>query len=197
MRPGRRLLSATLAALAAISVFALAGQGTALAATSASGPWIIQVYQDGSDSNEAGHVDRCAEVQGESTANSAQVQMYGCVSFARWQRWYFMDLGNGYFRIFNDLSAKCMNVQGASLSNSAKVIQYSCSETSTATNDQWKLVRVFRDVLDYYQLRNRHSGKCLNVQGASANNGADLVQYTCDPNGAVNDSFTWRHPSED
>lgn len=31
----------------------------------------------------------------------------------------------------------------------------------------------------YYELRARHSGKCLDVRGASTQNGADVIQYSC------------------
>jgi hypothetical protein len=75
-------------------------------------------------------------------------------------------------------SNKCMNVSGASMLDGAKVIQYTC--TDGATNEQWYLQYVgYLNGSDYYLLHARHSNKCLNVQYASLNNNALLIQYSC------------------
>nr|WP_240508258.1 RICIN domain-containing protein [Streptomyces ossamyceticus] len=43
---------------------------------------------------------------------------------------------------------------------------------------------------DTYTVVNQHSGKCLDVNGASTTDGAAVIQYTC--NGAANQQFQLR-----
>ncbi len=175
----RSRLSSTLLALALAAGALLATASPAAAATQ--GPYYLWTWHSG----------QCVHVQGGSVAQSAQVEQYGCpfaqdTSF----EWYFVDTDNGHYRIYNRRSGRCLNVQGGSIANSAKVIQFTCG--STSTNDQWKPVRVYDGEHDFYQLRNRKSGKCLNVQGGSQAIGADLIQFTC--GGSVrNDWFSWTY----
>ncbi len=42
----------------------------------------------------------------------------------------------------------------------------------------------------YYQLRARHSGKCLDVVGQSSVNGAELQQWDCNANPQANQLWT-------
>ncbi len=135
------------------------------------------------------HSGMCLEPDNASTSNSAVIEQHYCDGF-NWQRWDEIDTDSGYVRIRNRYSGKCLNVQGASTANSAKVIQFTCGG-STTRNDQWKPIYVVtRGGLDYYFLKNRHSGKCLNVQGGSYNTHADLIQFTCSGTYS-NDLFTW------
>lgn len=138
---------------------------------------------------ELGTYWKCLEVQGGSTANSAQVQLWTCsYSEGDHRFWYMEQVTPIYWHIWNYKSGKCMNVKGASMSNRAKVIQYPCGGINTH-NDQWYLDLYDDGTPDLYQIRNRKSGKCLNVEGATTVNGADLIQYTC--NGSWNSLFTW------
>jgi hypothetical protein len=115
------------------------------------------------------------------------------------QLWHFEDTTGGYYRILSDnWNRKCLNVQGNSKDNSAKVITYWCGESPSTRNDQWmpvyqRTLRLHGKNYDYYRLVNRHSGKCLNVQGGAVEDGADLIQFTCG-RGNGNDEFTWDRP---
>jgi len=55
-------------------------------------------------------------------------------------------------------SSKCLDVNGASTADGASIIQWSCNG---GNNQDWQWVAVG----SYYQLKARHSGKCLNVVG--------------------------------
>jgi hypothetical protein len=175
MRISKRALALV---LAVVSCATIALQFPA----AASGGWVISY--DISDS--------CVEVQGRSKENSAQVQIWGChaIPVPAHHIWNFNNLSNGYYHIWNENSGKCMNVQGGVKTNSAKVIQYTCQGLSK-TNDQWKL-QYYGGGLhgDVYYIINRNSGKCLNVQGGSWDDGTDLIQYTC-VHAAPNELFTW------
>jgi hypothetical protein len=161
-------------------MFLVAGLHPSTAAAAGSGPWQIGVYE----------FPKCLEVQGGSTANSAQVQLWDCDYTKAHRVWYMQEVQPGWWHIWNKKSGKCLNVQGGSTTNSAKIIQYPCQGLGKY-NDQWQLQYsgATGTLGDLYFIVNRSSGKCLNVQGASTANGTDLIQYTC--TWAWNSLFTW------
>jgi len=63
-------------------------------------------------------------------------------------------------------------VVSASTADGAELIQYTCG---TGTNQQWQWVATG----SYFQLRARHSGKCLDVVNANTADGADIQQFAC------------------
>src|SRR5690349_18294310 len=85
----KRVLSFAAAIIAAAPMAVFAGSAPALATVSKSGPWTIHSYMD--RPSPADHVSdvRCVEVQGASTAQSAQVQMFDCKPQSNHQRWDF------------------------------------------------------------------------------------------------------------
>jgi hypothetical protein len=171
-------------ALAVISagLFLVAGlhPAEAVAVGDSTGPWEIGIYE----------FPNCLEVQGGSTANSAQVQLWSCDGSKSHRTWYMEEVASGWWRIKNTKSGKCLNVQGASKDPGAKVIQYTCQSVSKY-NDQWQLLYsgVSGNNGDLYTLHNRKSKLCLNAERASTANGTDLIQDEC--TGAWYDFFTW------
>ncbi|HYN94760.1 MAG TPA: RICIN domain-containing protein [Pilimelia sp.] len=100
----------------------------------------------------------------------------------------FVSSQAGWYHIKNRNNGLCLNVRDASTANNAQVIQYRCNLT---LNNDWLMVMQIRvGGHDFYQLRNRNSQKCLNVQGGSLSPGAALIQYTCSST-ARNNMFTW------
>jgi hypothetical protein len=87
---------------------------------------------------------------------------------------------------------ECLNVKGASKANSAKIILYTCA----SMNDEWIPINksTGNDGHDYYELRNRNSGLCLNVNKASTAVGAEIIQYSCSTS-AKNEYFSWGGPA--
>jgi len=53
--------------------------------------------------------------------------------------------------------------------------------STAGTNQQWQPVSVGNG---YYRFVARHSGKCLDVPGASINDGVQLQQWDCNGSGA-------------
>lgn len=174
------------ATVLAAAVLALVGMlsvpQSAAAAGEVSGPWIVW-------SHPGYYNDSCMETAGRSTANSAIVQQYTC-SGAAHQQWYWETMPGGYVHIKNVHSGKCLNVKGASTSANAPIIQYTCG-SSSSLNDQWYTQLRDTDAVDWYRIRNRKSGMCLNVKGSGPwPSGTDFIQYPCSDYGS-NDVFTW------
>lgn len=104
-------------------------------------------------------------------------------------------LGRKYIRHYSTPSHRCslethgrdthaatpLQSRRMGIADSAQVIQWPCS---TGANQQWKLVPADGS---YFNLRARHSGKCLNVVGSSVSDAALLEQRACGPAA----SFQW------
>ncbi len=63
-------------------------------------------------------------------------------------------------------------MSSSSTADGANIIQYTCGN---GTNQQWQWAAIG----SYFQLKARHSGKCLDVVSANTSDGADIQQYTC------------------
>ena len=132
-----------------------------------------------------GHSNKCLNVQGASTANSAKIVQYTCSATATNDKFKLVPKGAGNYWIQGIGSGKCFNVQGNSTANSAAIIQYTCA---TSLNTLWKV----QEVPDKPTIRlvSASSGKCLNVQGGSTANSAAIIQYTCTTSTtALNEQF--------
>jgi Ricin-type beta-trefoil lectin domain len=123
-----RLHKRVLAVISA-SLFLVAGLLPSVAVAEDTGPWAIGIYE----------FPKCLEVEGGSTANSAQVQLWSCDETKNHRTWYMQEVQSGWWHIKNTKSGKCLNVQGASKKDSAKVVQYTCQSVSKY-NDQWQLL---------------------------------------------------------
>ncbi|MFF3959411.1 RICIN domain-containing protein [Streptomyces sp. NPDC001890] len=120
----------------------------------------------------ARHSQKCASVNGQSTANGAAVVQWDCVNYPN-QQWQLTATSAGYYNIRAVNSGKCLSVAGASTANGAKAVQWNCANTP---DQEWRLVQ--KDS-GYFSIEARHSGKCLSVDGQSTANGAELVQWDC------------------
>ena len=134
----------------------------------------------------ARHSGKCADVNGASTANNAELLQYTCGS-AYNQQFTTRDVGAGYVQLVLRHSGLCLDVASASTANSAQVIQYTCG---SGANQQWQLQDAGSG---YYRIIARHSGKCLDVAGASTANSARIKQYTCGT--ATNQQFQMKSVS--
>ena len=93
--------------------------------------------------------------------------------------------GRPYFRIRpTHATSMCFDVQGASIDNGARVIQFPC--VSGNRNQQFFFDAIFPGS-DIHTITPRHSGKRLDIAGASTAAGAQLVQF--DDNGGRNQRF--------
>jgi hypothetical protein len=119
------------------------------------------------------------DVQAPNTDNGAKIGQYTS-NGKPWQKWRFVDVGDGYFQIESLNSGKCLDVNNVSTADGADIIQYPCH---SGRNQQFQWVAVD----GYNQLKVRHSGKCVNVVGASTADAALLEQRTC----GTAASFQW------
>jgi hypothetical protein len=120
----------------------------------------------------ARHSGKCADVNGASTANNAELLQWTCSSGNN-QQITTRTASDGYVQLVLRHSGLCLDVANVSTADNAQVIQWACGN---GTNQQWKL----QDTGDgYVRISARHSGKCLDVAGASTANGARIKQNTC------------------
>lgn len=79
----------------------------------------------------------------------------------------------------NHVSGKCLDIQGGSKANGAGLVQYDCTG-----QDNQKFV--FTKIGGLYEIKAKHSNRCLDVQGGSTGS-AQIIQYDC--TGAKNQRF--------
>ena len=131
-----------------------------------------------------GTTGSCLEVAGNSTANSANVQIWSPID-SESQIFYFKKVGDGYYEIINKRSGKLVDTEGNSTGR-ANVFQWG---RSGAGGQQWKFV----DAGDgYVYIRNRH-GKNLDVANLATADGSNI--QTWEPNGQVNQKWRVRYHS--
>jgi len=120
------------------------------------------------------HSNKCLNVSGASTANSAKIVQYGCSSTATNDKFKLVPKGNGNYWIQGVGSGKCLNVAGNSTANGAAIIQYNCT---TSLNTLWQV----DEVLDKPTIRfvSASSGRCLNIPNGSTADNVGLIQYVC------------------
>ncbi|MCX4814738.1 RICIN domain-containing protein [Streptomyces sp. NBC_01239] len=117
---------------------------------------------------------KCADVANQSLWQGVAISQYTCNGGAN-QKWWFKDLGTGYYELMGRGSSLCLQ------ENAANVTQENCTG---ATAQQWSLTTSGSYVL----VKARTSGECLDVSGASTANSAAIITYTC--GGATNQQWT-------
>ncbi|MFC3897782.1 RICIN domain-containing protein [Lentzea rhizosphaerae] len=143
------LLVAALAAAAIVPVWTVAAQADVVPGTA------YQVTNVGSG--------KCVESLG--SANGAQLRQQGCSG----QKWTFTPTSDGYYTVGEGAVWDVSNVSAA---DNALIHMW---QNFSANNQQWRPEQVGTDT---YRFVSRHSGKCLDVPGATTND-VQLVQYTC------------------
>ncbi|MFJ4625680.1 RICIN domain-containing protein [Streptomyces sp. NPDC088847] len=117
---------------------------------------------------------KCADVANQSLWQGVAISQYTCNGGTN-QKWWFKDLGTGYYELMGRGSSLCLQ------ENAANVTQENCTG---ATAQQWSLTNSGSYVL----VKARASGECLDVSGASTANSAAIITYTC--SGATNQQWT-------
>jgi len=123
----------------------------------------------------ARHSSKCADVPNQSLWQGIALTQYTCNSGGN-QKWWFKDLGTGYYQLVGRGSSLCLQ------ENAADVTQENCD--SGATTQQWSVATSG----SYVTVKARATGECLDVNGASTANSAAIITYTC--NGATNQQWT-------
>jgi hypothetical protein len=126
----------------------------------------------------AKHSGKCAQVNGASQANGANITQWDCVRQLNVQ-WEKVSVGGPYFLLFaahttvGQQAGKCAQVDGRSHANGANISQWDCLHQD---NVIWS-TRPAGD--GYVFLVNKESGKCMHVEGRSLANGAKISQWDC------------------
>ncbi|MGW2488977.1 RICIN domain-containing protein [Streptomyces sp. NPDC001606] len=121
----------------------------------------------------ARHSSKCADVPNQSLWQGVAVSQYTCNGGGN-QKWWFKDLGNGYYALMGRGSSLCLQ------ENATDVTQENCTG---ATSQQWSVAASG----SYVTLRARTSGECLDVSGASTADSAPVITYAC--NGGANQQW--------
>jgi hypothetical protein len=114
------------------------------------------------------------DVEGASRNNGARVIQWDFHGGPN-QRWAIEPLSGadqGYYRIRSLNSGKCLDVSGISTIDHAPIVQW---DYVGGDNQKWQLVRMpgSGEVV----LRAKHSGKVVNIPGASQDRGVAMQQY--------------------
>lgn len=132
----------------------------------------------------AKHSGRCLDVERAGVANGVQVIQFDCGEGDN-QKWQFVSVSPGYYKILAKHSAKALDVFGGIVSqgNGAIVEQW---DYNGGTNQMWALTPLGDD---YYTIRPRHSQGCLDIDGGpgATANGRKAQQWQC--TGADNQKF--------
>jgi hypothetical protein len=121
---------------------------------------------------------KCVDARSSGTANGTAIQQYTCNNtFA--QQFQFQPTSGGYVRINNrNNPAQVVDVSGVSTADNALIHLWAYGG---GNNQQWLPVS---EGNGNYHFVARHSGKCVDVPGASTANSVQLVQYACNGTGA-------------
>ncbi|MGC4760250.1 RICIN domain-containing protein [Micromonospora trifolii] len=177
----KRRTMTSLVAMFAMIAATLIGTGSPAAAAS-SGPWIVQPFTN----------LYCLHPAGYSSALNVVVEQRLCEGGLN-RNWIFTTTSSGYYHISYRNGGRCMAVRGAVTTERAKIATQVCGDARL--NDQWLPIKLFGSGgSDYYQLKNRNTGKCMAVEGNSVQSGADMMQFTCYTT-SNNQAFTWFSPS--
>jgi hypothetical protein len=111
------------------------------------------------------------------------IQQWDCVAGNGSQKWYFEWTVNGYARIRNNDTHGCLTVNDAGSANGQKIVQAAWDDCG-GTSREWKGTLISGDPnnprdTDYDQMRNRFSGKCIDVPHSSRANGVQLQWWDC------------------
>lgn len=165
VRPGTAAALALVTAASALTVVSAGAAPRASAAAAALPTSWATVVNSGSG--------KCLDARAAGTANGTAVQQYSCNNSTA-QQWSFTSTSDGYVRINNrNDPAQVVDVTDVSTADGAPLQLWAYGG---GDNQQWQPVDEGGGA---YHFVNRHSGKCLDVPGASTADSVQLTQYTC------------------
>jgi beta-glucanase (GH16 family) len=145
----------------------------------------VRKYQPGASSINSGawyqvinqNSGACMDDTNFGTSDGTTVQQYACGVDQFNQEWQLTATSDGYYKIINRNSVLALDDTNLSTTPGTGQQQWAYGG---GANQQW----IPQQVGSSFQLVNRLSGLCLDVPGASTQNGAQLDQYTCNGTGA-------------
>jgi glucosylceramidase len=126
---------------------------------------------------------KCVDASWAGTANGTVVLQYACTGNQN-QQWQFVPAAGGYYtvvpRYAPSLTWDVTGGAGAT-GNSVAVQLWGFPAGGSGANQQWMPVSLGSGLWKFVA---RHSGKCLDVPGASTVDNVQLQQYDCNGTGA-------------
>ncbi|MFG2878723.1 RICIN domain-containing protein [Streptomyces sp. NPDC048337] len=127
------------------------------------------------------HSGKCADVNGDPWnpgSDGDNVAQWTCGNYkATNQLWYLEDAGGGSYYLKAGHSFKCMDVAGFSTENGGNVVQWNCHG---GANQRWRISgQAWQENHNTFNLVSEYSGKCLDVEGVSTQNKANVHQWEC------------------
>lgn len=141
--------------------------------------WALLPTPNGNFKLISGVSGKAISVENDSTANGAQIHAWDYVEGNTSMQWEMVDQGNGWFMLRNVRSGKVMDVANWGTGNNVDIVQF---DAHGGANQLWRL----QPWGDYFI--KAASGKYVCVQGASGNNGNNIIQYQWENN----PWFKWR-----
>ncbi|GIF13942.1 RICIN domain-containing protein [Actinoplanes teichomyceticus] len=130
----------------------------------------------------ARHSQKCLDVKYGGRSDGADVIQWRCHGGDN-QSWRFAITdwpdfwGTTYVNLINERSGKCLDVKYGSKTDGADVIQWRCHD---GDNQKWTPILIAQaGGRNYFLIKNKGSGKCLDVKGSDVGDGADVIQWRC------------------
>lgn len=129
--------------------------------------------------------DRCLDVP-RGSDKSVTIIQYDCDPSKKHQTFNFVPAGGGkyYIQTTHLPYATCLDVANKGQGDDVPIIQYSCTR---GENQKFQVIRA--DSGRVYIKTFAGSDKCLDVEHASVENGARIVQFWCKPSENENQKF--------
>src|SRR3954470_19053385 len=119
---------------------------------------------------------KCVDARDWGSWNGAAVQLWACGGGQHNQQWRFVPTDGGNYRVISrNAESMVLDVTGGPGANGDRV-PIQLWSWAGGSNQQWRPVALADGV---YELVARHSGKCLDLPGASAADGVQLEQLGC------------------
>lgn len=113
-------------------------------------------------------------VQNSATSNGSNV-IQGTLTNSGTQSWRMINVTGVYWKIVPvSATSKALDVYNASGDDGANAVIW---DYTGGANQQWLIIEQDSGI---YQIKARHSGKCLDVDGTTTSSGANVRQWTCD-----------------
>jgi hypothetical protein len=141
---------------------------------------------------QAHHSGKCLDVRDVSVSNGGRLQQWDCAAYAqRNQMWTVVPTGSGSYRIVSANSAKCADVINSATTNGTYIQQYDCNLSWAQWNQSFSVAA--SPSAGYWRLSptNATGTKCLDVEGVSTSNGANIQLWDCGPAASTNQDWAF------
>jgi hypothetical protein len=138
---------------------------------------------------QAHHSGKCLDVRDISLNNGGRLQQWDCAGVQKNQLWMLAPTGAGTYRIASANSAKCADIINASTTNGTYVQQWDCNLAWNQYNQVFNFTASPNS--GYWRITptNATGTKCLDVEGVSQANGANIQIWDCGPAGNTNQDW--------